>query len=270
MIRQLQEPRRYSCEDACSEGKKNTNVKNRMICVLQCRECKICRMLEKEFSCGRQHVKEQRVTTPSQNDEQVPAVPDEVLVTRAQAGDDSAFEQLITRHKKTLYGAIYHMTSNHEDASDLLQDTLMRAYRALPKFRADAKFSTWIYRIALNVTINFLRQARNRTRKLSLDDLDMDAAEMLMFDDITGGNTKKNPEEREQELRELQVILNQAIQELSEKHRTVVVMHDIQGKTHMEIAQIINVPEGTVKTRLFHAHKLLQKKLGRHHRAGNL
>ncbi len=207
---------------------------------------------------------------PENNDEPLPAVSDEVLVTRAQAGDDAAFEELITRHKKSLYGAIYHMTSNHEDASDLLQDTLMRAYKALPKFRSDAKFSTWVYRIALNVTINFLRQARNRSRKLSLDELDMDAAEMLMMEDSTGGNAKKQPEEREQELRELQLILNQAIQELSEKHRTVVVLHDIQGKTHMEIARIINVPEGTVKTRLFHAHRILQKKLGRHHRAGNL
>lgn len=210
------------------------------------------------------------MNTPEKTDASHPVVPDEVLVTRAQAGDDSAFEELITRHKKTLYGAIYHMTSNHEDASDLLQDTLMRAYRALPRFRADAKFSTWIYRIALNVTINFLRQARNRARKLSLDDLDMDAVEMLMLEDSTGGNTKKQPEEREQELRELQLILNQAIQELSEKHRTVVVMHDIQGKTHMEISQILKVPEGTVKTRLFHAHKILQKKLGRHIKAGNL
>ena len=203
-------------------------------------------------------------------DQQEQTIPDSELVSRAQAGDDTAYEELISRHKRSLYGAIYHMTSNQEDAFDLLQETFIRAYRALPHFRNDAKFSTWIYRIAINLTINFLNQTRNKVSKLSLDELDMDAAELLHLEDITSANSSAAPEQREQQLKELQLILNQAIQSLSEKHRTVVVLHDIQGKTHMEIANILKIPEGTVKTRLFHAHKLLQKKLGHQIRAGNL
>jgi len=198
------------------------------------------------------------------------SVPDAVLVKRAQAGDDSAYEELITRHKRSLYGAIYHMTSNQEDTYDLLQETFIRAYKALPQFRSDAKFSTWIYRIAINLTINHLNHTRNKVSKLSLDDLDMDAAELLQLEDITAATHSPTPEQREQQLKELQLILNQAIMSLSEKHRAVVVMHDIQGKTHLEIAKILQIPEGTVKTRLFHAHKLLQKKLGHQMRAGNL
>jgi len=194
---------------------------------------------------------------------------DEELLLRAQSGDDSAFEQLITRHKRSIYSVIYHMTSNQHDAFDLLQETFLRAYKALPKFRRDAKFSTWIYRIAINLTINFLHQSRRKSPKLSLDELDMDAAELLQLQELAVGAHTYDLEQRQLRLKELQVILNQALQSLSEKHRVVVVLHDIQGKTHAEIAKILRVPEGTVKTRLFHAHRLLRKKLSRYIGSGN-
>jgi RNA polymerase sigma-70 factor (ECF subfamily) len=197
---------------------------------------------------------------PSSADALGPA--DEVLISRVQGGDTGAFDVLIERYKGKLYATIYHMTSNHEDAADLLQETFLRAYRALPKFKSEAKFSTWCYRIAVNVTINHLRQQRNR-QALSLDSFDLDANELEEFRDSSAVHPMESGRAREEELHRLQLALNEAIQSLSEKHRAAVVMHDVQGMTHAQIADILGVPEGTVKTRLFHAHRLLQKKLGR-------
>ena len=187
---------------------------------------------------------------------------DEVLISRVQSGDTRAFDALIERYKGKLYATIYHMTSNHEDAADLLQETFLRAYKALPKFKREAKFSTWCYRIAVNVTINHIRQQKNRAA-MSLDSFDLDAHELDEFRDTSSPHPSESGAAREEELSRMHVALNDAIQSLSEKHRAAVVMHDDQGMTHAQIAEVMGVPEGTVKTRLFHAHKLLQKKLAR-------
>lgn len=192
-----------------------------------------------------------------------PRTPDETLVARVQSGDTTAFDQLVERYKGRLYATIYHMTSNHEDAADLLQETLIRAFRAMPRFRRDARFSTWAHRIALNVTINYLRQHKKRI-SLSLDQLEMDPKELDSVSDLFSSEALMPGDDHESRLAALQKILNEAIQSLSENHRAVVVMHNVQGMTHGQIAEIIGVPEGTVKTRLFHAHRLLRKKLARH------
>lgn len=192
-----------------------------------------------------------------------PQEPDEVLVARVQSGDTSAFDQLIERYKGRLYATIYHMTSNHEDAADLLQETLIRAFRAMPRFRRDARFSTWAHRIAVNVSINHLRQSKKRS-SLSLDQMEMDPNELDSIREILSEEALRPGDDREHQIASLQKILNEAIQSLSENHRAVVVMHSVQGMTHGQISEILGVPEGTVKTRLFHAHRLLRKKLARH------
>ncbi len=190
---------------------------------------------------------------------------DEELVERVQAGDTRAFDVLVTRYKAKIYGTLYHMTSNHEDAADLLQDTLIRIFKAIPRFRRDARFSTWVYKITVNGAINFQRSSKRRDRQtFSLDEMDLDKPEEDSLKDLVSSELRINEEDREDRVRRLQVILNEAIQSLSEHHRAAVVMHDVQGMTHAQIAEILDVPEGTVKTRLFHAHRLLQKKLGRH------
>lgn len=192
-----------------------------------------------------------------------PQVSDESLVAKVQSGDTAAFDQLIERYKGRLYATIYNMTSNRDDAADLLQETFIRAFRAMPRFRRDARFSTWAHRIALNVTINYLRQHKRRV-SLSLDQMEMDAHEFDSIREVLSQESLAPGDDRESRIASLQKILNEAIQTLSENHRAVVVMHSVQGMTHGQIAEILGVPEGTVKTRLFHAHRLLRKKLARH------
>jgi RNA polymerase sigma-70 factor (ECF subfamily) len=96
------------------------------------------------------------------------------LVRRAQAEDTRAYDVLVRRYQERIYATVYHMTSNHEDANDLTQETFIKAFRALRSFKGDSSFYTWIYRIAVNKTINFLKQRKNRVQ-LSLNDVDFNA-----------------------------------------------------------------------------------------------
>jgi len=92
----------------------------------------------------------------------IATVDDRVLVRQAQGGDYSAFDTLVQKYQERIYATIYHMTSNHEDANDLTQETFVKAYKALTSFKGDSGFFTWVYRIAVNKTINFLKQKKNR------------------------------------------------------------------------------------------------------------
>ena len=175
-------------------------------------------------------------------------------VRRAQAGDLAAYDQLVTKFQERIYGLCYHMTSNHEDAHDLAQDTFVKAWQALRNFKGDSSFYTWIYRIAVNTCLNHLKLRRNRTPHLSLNDLDVQPES---DPDLLALVSDKTPR-REAGLAELQRRLNEAIQKLSEDHRTVVTLHDIQGLPHDQIARILGINPGTVRSRLFYAHQQLQ------------
>jgi RNA polymerase sigma-70 factor (ECF subfamily) len=148
------------------------------------------------------------------------------------------------------------MTSNHEDTNDILQDVFAKAYRALKRFRGKSTFYTWVYSIATNMTLNALKK-RNRRRTMSLNDVDLAIEKDKDFIEAT---SKSDPV-REANISELQERLNIAMQELSESHRMVVTMFDIQGMPHAEISKILGVSEGTVRSRLFYAHQLLQTSL---------
>ncbi len=181
---------------------------------------------------------------------------DKSLVERAQKGDTTAFDQLVVKHSPRLYGLVYHMTSNHEDTHDLLQDVFAKAYRSLKRFRGNSSFYTWIYSIAVNMSLNFLKK-RGRHRKLSLDDMDAGVQFTDEYLEATAGTTPV----QEVNIHELQERLNMAMQQLSEDHRAVVTMFDIQGMPHAEISKILGVSEGTVRSRLFYAHRQLQNYL---------
>lgn len=182
-----------------------------------------------------------------------PAPDDRLLVNRAQTGDLEAYDALIRRYQERIYATIYHMTSNHEDAADLAQETFVKAYRALKTFKGDSSFFTWIYRIAVNKTINFLKQRRHRGQ-MSLDDLDFNAEH---DPDVVALISERTPH-REVKLRELQEKLNAAMQQLSEEHRMVVTLHDIQGLRHEQIGEMMNCNVGTVRSRLHYARQQLQ------------
>lgn len=187
---------------------------------------------------------------------QAEEVTDQELVARAQGGDLEAYNELIRRHHRKIYAMVYNMTSNKEDAEDLTQDIFYKAYSVLNKFKGDASFYTWIYRIAVNRTINYVKR-RNKRAGLSLDDVDLGIERDPAFLELSA---RESPF-RECTLTELQEKLNKALMTLSEKHRTVVVLHDIQGIPHDEIAKLLNVSSGTVRSRLFYARKALQVEL---------
>jgi len=181
---------------------------------------------------------------------------DDELVLKSQQGDMRAFDELVERYHGKIYGLTYNMTSNREDAEDLTQEVFVKAFEALPRFRGKSSFYTWLYRIAVNKTINY-RKKRNRKRALSLDQFDQD----IKTDDIYHDLTAKGSPLRNISLSELQEKLNEALQHLSEKHRTVVVMHDMQGIPHDEIAKVVGASVGTVRSRLFYARRQMQTEL---------
>lgn len=178
---------------------------------------------------------------------------DDELIARTQAGDAAAFDELIVKYSPRLYGLVYNMTSNHEDTNDLMQDIWAKAFRSINGFRGKSSFYTWIHSIGVNMSINFLKK-RNRRYTLSLDDVDAGVQNDKEFIELTAGTTPV----READLGELQKRLNEAMQKLSNDHRAVVTMFDIQGMPHAEIAKILGISEGTVRSRLFYAHRHLQ------------
>jgi RNA polymerase sigma-70 factor (ECF subfamily) len=185
-----------------------------------------------------------------------PPDPDQDLVTRAREGDTRAFDALILKYGDKLYGLVYHMTSHKEDTHDLLQEIFARAYQSLKSFRGNSSFYTWIYQIAVNLTLNFLKK-RKRRSGLSLNELEATAQQDPALIDSTH---EANPE-RQTNLNELQIKLNEAMQKLSEPHRMVVTMFDIQGMSHGEIAKVLKTSEGTIRSRLHYAHLQLQSAL---------
>jgi RNA polymerase sigma-70 factor (ECF subfamily) len=187
---------------------------------------------------------------------ETPEPTDEQLVASTQAGDARAFDQLVVRFSPRLYGLVYNMTSSHEDTNDLLQEVFAKAYRSIKGFQGKSSFYTWMHTIAVNMTINFLKK-RNRRKTMSLDDVDNG---ILNDPDFIAATSNGDPS-HSANLGELQKKLNESMMKLSHDHRAVVTMFDIQGMPHAEIAKILKVSEGTVRSRLFYAHKQLQNHL---------
>lgn len=185
-----------------------------------------------------------------------PHDPDHDLVTRARDGDTRAFDALILKYGDKLYGLIYQMTAHPEDTHDLLQEVFSRAYHSLGKFRGSSTFYTWLYQIAVNLTLNFLKKNKRR-KNFSLDDLaSSPQQDQALIDTAHAANP-----ERQSHLNELQKKLNVALQRLSDSHRMVVTLFDIHGLSHREIAAIVKTSEGTVRSRLHYAHLQLQSAL---------
>jgi len=181
---------------------------------------------------------------------------DEELVLKAQQGDVHAFNELVERYHGKIYGLTYNMTSNREDAEDLTQEVFIKAFQALPRFKGKSSFYTWLYRIAVNKTINY-RKKRNRKRALSLDQFDQE----IKTDEVYHDLTSKGSPLRNVSLTELQKKMNEALLTLSDKHRTVVVLHDMQGIPHEEIAKMVGASVGTIRSRLFYARRQMQVEL---------
>lgn len=178
---------------------------------------------------------------------------DSVLVQRVQAGDLAAFDRLVGKYRERLFAILYNLTSNREDAADLTQEALIKAFRSINKFKGDSAFFTWLYRIGVNAGLSQMKRHRLR-RFFSFEQLDEAAPAAEIVDFLTD----RHQTDRAALLSELQEKLNEALQKLSPPHRTVVVLFEIEGLDHREIAEILECSEGTVRSRLHYAKQQLQ------------
>jgi RNA polymerase sigma-70 factor (ECF subfamily) len=178
---------------------------------------------------------------------------DEELVAQAQGGDVESFNQLIVRWERPIYALAYRVIGKEEDARDVCQDAFLRAYRALPGFKGQAKFSSWLYRIALNLCRDWIR--RQRRAPVSQLPEDTDATELA---------AETGPVESIEDLvarRELSAIVEGAMSVLSEEQRTAIILKEYHGMTFQEIADMQGCPLSTVKTRLYQGLSLLRRRL---------
>lgn len=180
------------------------------------------------------------------------------LLHRAQKGDLTAFEQLISGYQKKVFNIALKMLGNHEDASEAAQEALIKVFRSISGFKEESSISTWIYRIATNTCLDELRKRKNN-RVVYLD-------EEIKLDD--NEVTRQIEDDRPTpdilaEQKEIRGIVQKAVSMLSEDYRTVIVLRDIQGFSYQEIASITRCPEGTVKSRINRARQELKRILER-------
>lgn len=183
-------------------------------------------------------------------------LPDAILVRETKGGNDFAYGELVRRYQDKLYTVVYGQVPNREDALDLTQEVFIKAFGAIGRFREDAVFYTWLYRIAVNACIDFNRRRRRTQDPFSLDD------EFLMEAGYEPVDTSPSSDP-EQVLanRELQATLHRAIDSLSEPLRVAVLLHDVEGLSQKEIAEIMKCPLGTVKSRIQRGRYELRQKL---------
>jgi RNA polymerase sigma-70 factor (ECF subfamily) len=182
----------------------------------------------------------------------------EDLVERSQRGDGLAFDRLVSIYKDRIYSYVARMIHDPIEAEDIAQETFVKAYRNLPSFRGASTFQTWLYRIANNLTIDAVRRRKRRDNTFSLDaPLDTDEGQMSRELEDEGRTDPAG----DAQTAELQRQVHQAIQQLSPKLRSVVVLYELQGLSYEEIADILGCPLGTVKSRLFNARMELKDML---------
>lgn len=176
---------------------------------------------------------------------------DTPLVAKAIAADAEAFGQLYERHRERVYRVAYHYVHNKADALDLCQEVFVRAFQALPRFEGRSKFSTWLTRIASNTCIDHCRASKVR-RAGELDE------QWVVSDERNPGSGDVPEPSRGLEREELRVALDAAVEQLSPEHRTVFVLHAVEGMAYKDIAETLECPIGTVMSRLHYARKRLQ------------
>jgi len=178
---------------------------------------------------------------------------DDELVARSMGGDAESFNQLILRWERPIYALAYRVIGREEDARDVCQETFLRAFRALPGFKGQAKFSSWLYRIALNLCRDWIRRQRR-------------APVMQMPEGIDPGElaAERGPVESIEELvsrRELSAVVEEAMALLPEEQRTAIILKEYHGMTFQEIAEMQGCPLSTVKTRLYQGLTVLRRQL---------
>jgi len=183
---------------------------------------------------------------------------DWALVERCQNDDLQAFEQLVEKYKNKVYNYVYRMLNDPEEAEDITQEVFVRAFAAIKQFRGQASFQTWLYRITVNLCVDCHRRRERGPQVVRSLDAPVEGEKGEV--ELEVPDWKYNPEAHLL-TKELNQQIHLALKQLSEKLRTVILLHDLQGLSYEEIAQIVGCPLGTVKSRLFNARLALREKL---------
>lgn len=176
-----------------------------------------------------------------------------VLIEKSKKGDINAFEKLIETYQKKVFNIAFGMLNNYDDANDVAQEVFIRIYKSIKNFKGESSFSTWLYRITTNACLDELRKRKNKN-VVSID-------EDILFEEgeVTRQIVDDSPTpDIIAEQKELREIVNDAIAQLSEEHRTVIMLRELQGFSYEEISNIINCPQGTVKSRINRARSALK------------
>lgn len=169
-----------------------------------------------------------------------------VLIEKCIKRDSNAFESLISMYENKIYNMCYYLLKNREDAADASQEVCIKIYKSINKFKGDSKFSTWIYRITYNTCLDYIKKRKD---ELSFEEV------------ISTDNTLESKTEGIIEARELKFELKRCILKLSNDFKTVIVLRDIEGLSYLEMAEILNIEVGTVKSRLNRAREALKNEL---------
>ncbi len=178
---------------------------------------------------------------------------EQASIRLAKEGDEQAFEALVTAYERKVYNYALRSTGNEQDAMDITQEVFLRVFRSLSGFKEESSFSTWLYRITFNICIDFSRKnAKRNENSLSLDGETADGKELELPDE-------RHAPEAAYDRKELREEIAGAILRLSEQHREVLVMREISGLSYAEIAEVLELEEGTVKSRIARARENLRK-----------
>lgn len=178
-------------------------------------------------------------------------VEDEQLVTASQEGDQQAFAQLVQRHQRRVFSLVYRMLQHYDETCEVTQEAFLAAWQGLPTFRGDARFSTWLYRIAYNCS---LKQLEQRKRDLALQASIRSEQAMIP----TG---EQEPIDARLEVRARQEFVQEELSKLPAKYRIVLILRHLQDMSYEEMAESLKIPIGTIKTHLFRARNLLKERL---------
>jgi RNA polymerase sigma-70 factor (ECF subfamily) len=181
---------------------------------------------------------------------------EKILIKRSKNGDIGAFEDLIEEYQQKVFNIALRMLGNYEDASDIAQEVFIKVFRAIKGFKGKSSFSTWLYRIATNTCLDELRKRKNKKVLYIDEDIKLEDSDLQrqIEDDSPTPDVIA-------EKKEIGAIVNEAIDKLSDEHKAAIILRDIQGFSYLEIAEILNCPEGTVKSRINRGRRTLKELL---------
>lgn len=186
-------------------------------------------------------------------------IDDSVLVEQSQRGDTTAMERLILKYQNRIYNVILKMCGNPDDAAELSQETFVKVIESIEKFTGRSSFYTWLFRIAVNLTLNYCqRRARTATRSLDAEEPEREGATQQLLRDFLSDERAADPAMVAQS-RELCDLVMESLLRLEEPQRAVVVLRDIEGMNYTEIADVLNIELGTVRSRLSRARSNLRE-----------